>query len=381
MNFRFLNIPVHIQPSFWFFLLFFTGLYRGFSVEGLMLGGILFFTLLVHEYGHAWTAMYFGASARIVLEAFGGKAQYSGFRMSPKQEFLIVLNGPLLQSLLIALPYSFLRLGIFENYYMLYFLHATMRLNILWCLLNLIPLLPLDGGYLARYFLEKRFGDKGCRISIILGLVCMASVQPYLYREGYLCFAILLLIYGVQNFQMLMDVRTSRASSNGSNSFTSYMQGVEAIKSQDFENAKAILSKLVKSKDAHIKNLSMEALAKTYFLQNEGQKAYDLLLKADHQSLKEGKCLLCKLAFERENYDLVDTYSMDIYEIEPSYEIALLNSQAFARLNKPAHAGAWLETASQFETACKESLKDLMQHPVYDPVRDQSGFKQYAERI
>jgi hypothetical protein len=38
----------------------------------------------------------------ITLEAFGGNAQYDSYRITPKQSFLITLNGPLLQSVLIS---------------------------------------------------------------------------------------------------------------------------------------------------------------------------------------------------------------------------------------------------------------------------------------
>ena len=78
---------------------------------------------------------------------------------------------------------------------------------------------------------------------------------------------------------------------------------------------------------------------------------------------------------------MVGEYSRDIYEIEPSYEIALLNSKAFAYLKRPALAGAWLVTASQFGVEYKENIKSIILHQAYDLVRDQADFKQYAATI
>ena len=101
-------------------------------------------------------------------------------------------------------------------------------------------------------------------------------------------------------------------------------------------------------------------------------------MKSDHQLLKEGKCLLCKLAFEYKNYELIAKYSRDIYAIEPSFEIALLNSKAFSCLQKPALSGAWLVTASQFGDDFRTHAKENISHQIYDQVRDHESFKQYA---
>lgn len=353
MNFKLLNIPVCIHPTFWIFLLTFTNLYRDLSIYNVILGGVLIFSLLVHEYGHALTALYFGAQPIVSLEAFGGNAQYDSYGITPKQQFWITLNGPLLESVLILLSYFILRSGVYANHpYIQYTLYVTMRLNILWCLLNLIPIAPLDGGHLARYLLERKFGPAGYRASIIMGLVCAAMAAPYLYFQGYLFFAILLLIFGFQNFRAMQQ---EGSASRSENPFSSYIRGIESLNNNETEKAKQILKKLLKSKDIPIKHSAIESLAKIYCQENESQKAYDLLLKADPERLKEGKCLLCKLAFERKNYGLVGKYANDIYAIDPSYEIAFLNSQAFAHLNDTALADAWLTTSSQFRSPCEKN--------------------------
>ena len=351
MYFRLLNIPVQIQPTFWVFLFFFTNLYRDLSIYSLILGGVLIFSLLVHEFGHALTALYFGAHPTVTLEAFGGNAQYNAGSITPKQRFLITLNGPLLESTLIVISYFLLKSGVFDKHaYMLYTLRVTMHLNILWCLLNLIPIAPLDGGHLLRYLLERHLGAKGHRISTIIGIICTVIAVPYLYFQGYYFFSILLLFFGFQNFQALKQVSLS---SGRDNPFSTYIRGIEALNNNEIEKAKAILQKLLKSKDAPIKHSAIESLAKIYVQENETQKAYNLLLKADPQLLKSGKCLLCQLAFERKNYELVCKFADDIYAIEPSYEIALLNSKAFAQLNEQALSDSWLKTASQFRNDLK----------------------------
>lgn len=341
------------------------------SIEKLIMGGVLILSLLVHEYGHALTALFFGARPTIVLEAFGGYAQYNSYGMTPKQQFFITLNGPLFESLLIVLPYYLLKMGTFEHlHYVNYGLYVMMRLNIMWCLLNLIPVAPLDGGYLVRFFLERKFGAKGVRASIIVGLIAAAIAAPILFLKGFTFFGTLMLIFGFQNFQILRKVKSS-----SENPFSTYINGVEALKNNDVEKGKAILRKLLKSKDAAIKHSAIESVAKLHLVENDSEKAYELLLNADPQFLKEGKCLLCRLAFERQNYALVAKHSQEIYALEPTYETALLNAKAFAQLNEPRLAGGWLETASLFGEEFAERVKRELSDPLFDPVREQEHLK------
>ena len=163
--------------------------------------------------------------------------------------------------------------------------------------------------------------------------------------------------------------------------FSCYVQAVDAMNRNEPEKAKALLIKLLKSKDVQIKHNAMESLAKVYLQEGHDQKSYNLLLKADHQFLKEGKCLLCKLAFERKNYELVSKYSREIYDLEPSFEVATLNSKTFACLRESALAGAWLLTASQFGEKYKQDVRNILLHPSYDFVKNEEAFKQYAEEM
>jgi hypothetical protein len=127
--------------------------------------------------------------------------------------------------------------------------------------------------------------------------------------------------------------------------------------------------------------MAIESLAEIFYKEKEEEKAYNLLLKTDHSQLKTGKCLLCKLAYMKKNYALVEKYSQDIYAIDPTEETALLNSRAFASLNNPDLAGGWLKTASLFENMNKESLQTILEDRIYNPVREKEDFKQYLEDI
>ncbi len=371
--FTFLNIPVRIQPIFWIFFLFFTDIYRDLSIEGVIVGLVMFVSLLVHEYGHALTAVYFGAPSAVTLEAFGGCASYSPVGMTRTQQFLITLNGPLFQSVLIALSYYLLHSGVFASSpYIQYALYITMRLNIIWVLFNLVPLPPLDGSKIVYFALEKLFGERADKMMPILGSVSTCLLIPYLFFWGYYFFAGLLLILWYNSMQ---GSHSQRVTDDRPSQFSTYMRGIEAEKGENFEEAKRIFQKLLKSKDSYISNGAKEALAKIYFQQNDRNKAYDLLLSANHDSLQEGKVILCQLAYEKCNYELISKYARDIYALKPTFETALLNSKAFAHLNQPHLAGGWLFTASQFGSDYQSQVQEALSHSAYDSVRENTSFK------
>lgn len=376
MRFKFLDIPVHIHPSFWVFLLFFTDIITHFSVHRLILGLVVILSLLVHEYGHAVTARYFGAKPLITLEAFGGNASYNNFNISPKQEFFITLNGPLLESLLIVLPYFLLRTHHFDQYpYVHYALMALFRINTIWCLLNLIPILPLDGGHLLRYLLGKKFGLRGFKASILIGVSCVAIVIPYLVIHGSYFFALLLAFFAIQNYQMLSHHNFSPKEGNLSFGFNRSCN--IAI---DDENA-IYLKKLMRSKDPQIKTSAIESLAAKYYEKKDCQKAYQLLLHCDQSLLKEGKHLLCKLAFQQNNYQLVAAHSQDSYKINPTFETAILNSKAFALLGQAYLAGGWLKTASLFGEYYRHEAAKLIHDKIYEYVKEDQDFQFFASEI
>lgn len=373
IQFRLLNVPVTIHPSFFLFFLFLTDLHQVVSIEGVMVGVILVVSLLIHEYGHALTAMHYGARPEINLEAFGGNAQYNNCRMTPKQEFIITINGPLLESVLIVIPYFLLNIGFSENTYVNYFLYKMMRLNILWCLFNLIPVSPLDGGHILKFLLEKKFANQSTRISLVIGIAAALLGSIYFLLNSFYYFGGLLLILGFKSFQQYQHSRFS----TDSNPFSLYNRGLRHFEDNELDKAKIIFKRLMKSKDKRIKAWSTESFAIILHKENKNKEAYKNLLQIEHQYLTKGKNLLCKLAFEEGNYSLIKTYSREIYTIDPSYEVALLNSKAYACLNDSNSSGGWLRTASLFENSKESELANILQLNIYNQVRDNEDFKKH----
>lgn len=191
MNFRFLKIPVYIDPTYWIFLLFVIGTTNVPIRESILITIIITFSVLVHEYGHALAALFWNANPRIVLRAFGGVTHFNSYAITPKQRFLITLSGPMLHGLLILIPYILIKMNAFDNYYIRYVLYVPKYLNTILLLLNLIPIMPFDGGILMRFLLEKKFGRKGYHASIIIGIISAAIAIPCLLFYGYYFFFVI----------------------------------------------------------------------------------------------------------------------------------------------------------------------------------------------
>jgi Zn-dependent protease len=150
VRFSIFGIPVVVHPYFWITLALIGGALRANSPSAILevclflIAG--FISILVHELGHALTARRFGAHSEIVLQAFGGYAAYSGVRLSRPQSFVVTAAGPAVQILLgILLFFLFPKMPeispLGRN-----FISDLMSISIVWAVLNLLPILPMDGG-------------------------------------------------------------------------------------------------------------------------------------------------------------------------------------------------------------------------------------------
>ena len=88
-------IPVAIHPLFWLLATVIGWIYSQ-SLPGVLIWiGIIFFSVLIHEFGHALTAVAFRQRAQIQLVALGGLTSFEGPKLRFWQQFLITFNGPL----------------------------------------------------------------------------------------------------------------------------------------------------------------------------------------------------------------------------------------------------------------------------------------------
>ncbi|MHB8971177.1 MAG: site-2 protease family protein [Pirellulaceae bacterium] len=242
LRFQIAGIPVRVHPLFWLAtLLLGSNSWRGdgavdpdAGMKLLIWAGVMFVSILVHELGHSGVMRYFGQSPRIVLHMLGGLAiadadfmYRRAARRTPQQQILISLAGPgagfllatLTAVLVTALGGEF-RLDFtdppfFYNYglpdstprplqimiaYSLFF-------NIFWGLVNLLPVLPLDGGQAARELLEMNDTRHGFVRSLQLSIIAaiVVAVAGWMYLDDWFM-AFLFASLAASNYMTLQQI-------------------------------------------------------------------------------------------------------------------------------------------------------------------------------
>lgn len=147
---------------------------------------LVFSSIALHEFGHAWMAARFGIATRqIVLILFGGFAHFDRAANKAWHEFLIAFAGPLVNLLIAGI--IFIIQGIFALIYGPYwitelyylsdshwppFLVAALSsiqfMNIVLGVLNLAPVYPLDGGRMLRAILQMGIGKAHANLVTLL---------------------------------------------------------------------------------------------------------------------------------------------------------------------------------------------------------------------
>lgn len=152
------GIPVRVGLGFWLMTFFF-----GFRSDRPFAAGlraaiawmaIVFVSILLHELGHALAARRFGARPSIKLHAFGGLT-YTGVHLSRVRQVIISLAGPFMGFALGAIVFVASRkLNVPADKKWL--VDQLLWVNIGWGIINLVPVVPLDGGHVLAAVLGPR---------------------------------------------------------------------------------------------------------------------------------------------------------------------------------------------------------------------------------
>jgi len=247
-EFFFLGFHVRVGWTFWVFsALIGYAWARGLDMEyyeqdlvtpglGILLAiwiGVSFVSILIHELGHSVAMKYYGIDSYIVLYHMGGLAVPRGTtglsrsRLTHWNQIVISLAGPAAQfafgAIVAAVAFSIGHpmgvagwllglLGVplpisepFSNAIWTGLIDAAIFTSIFWALVNLLPVLPLDGGRIMQNIIgwnRRTSGfEEATKVSI---LVCVAIVFGALQiRDNTLAFYFV--VIGVINFQNLQD--------------------------------------------------------------------------------------------------------------------------------------------------------------------------------
>lgn len=194
----------------------------------------LFLSILVHELGHSLMHRFYGMDSRIVLYHFGGLAIPGSFtawnaarrRFSdrPKEQILVSLAGPGAQMLLALIVWMiatsfhielgltrlierFVELPLPETHLTgsaaLYVLtDALVTQSVYWALLNLLPILPLDGGNVLRELLRMFGVAEVWRTTAMVSMITAGVLGFYLFQNGQPGAGLMCLSFVASNYQL-----------------------------------------------------------------------------------------------------------------------------------------------------------------------------------
>jgi stage IV sporulation protein FB len=251
LHFRAFRFPVRVAPMFWLMTLV-LGLNRSRSTppaELLIWIALVFVSILVHELGHAFTQRFFGGRPWITLYAMGGLASCDDCDRRTSSQILISLAGPaagFALALIVAAALSLsgrtiglhmgtsfdpLRLAL-ENVESVTWLplplstlyweslasdagdqlvFSLFRINILWGLVNLLPVYPLDGGRISRELCTLRDVQGGIVLSLRISLITAIAMAVFaLFAWESFFVAIMFGYMAYMNYQTLQRYQESR---------------------------------------------------------------------------------------------------------------------------------------------------------------------------
>jgi Zn-dependent protease/CBS domain-containing protein len=133
--------------------------------NGLIFMVLLFLCVLLHEFGHIFTARGFGVKTPdVILLPIGGVSRLERIPEKPSEEFLIAIAGPLVNVviavLLVVAGGANLQLNRLATLDISGggLIDQLAAVNIFLAVFNLIPAFPMDGGRVLRALLASRLG-------------------------------------------------------------------------------------------------------------------------------------------------------------------------------------------------------------------------------
>jgi len=210
--FHLFGFPIHVRPGFLVFIALVI-LVNGGELGVWIAGSAAVFTLL-HELGHGFAARATGANAEISLDFLAGYASFVPTRPLKRWERAgISVAGPAVQ---IGISVSVLLLMGVNPLERTSYAASEAALAIWWTgpimgLLNLIPILPLDGGHIVLAGLDRLVGDSSKKVMLWFSIGLTSAMGLYLMvSPGLEGLAVFVLFPLMIQIQMLTASRPQR---------------------------------------------------------------------------------------------------------------------------------------------------------------------------
>jgi membrane-associated protease RseP (regulator of RpoE activity) len=238
LRFRVLGIPVRVHPFFWLVAAMLG--WRPHNIPMVVLWvGCVFVSILVHEYGHGLMAKAYDCSPSIVLQGLFGLCYSNSERLTPRQRLAVIFGGPgagfVLCVLVMLVASAIFGITASEHTGMIadllglgsrpasidFKLRAELNfeiyknlvwINLVWGLINLLPIWPLDGGQACQILLSLYDRARGVRWGHIVSLLVAGSLAVLAFTwTSDIFLTIFFALFAVINFQILQSLHQAHA--------------------------------------------------------------------------------------------------------------------------------------------------------------------------
>jgi Zn-dependent protease len=203
LRLRAFGVPVEVDASF-FVVIALLGWGAGSARDLAIWVAVALGAVLWHEVGHAVAARLAGSPAAIRLYGFGGLTSHRP--LSPARTVVVAAAGPAAGLLAGAVLWWFRSrdplLSDAADTALLFGLWTTIG----WSVLNLAPILPLDGGHIARYLFETVTGRDGAIAAHRLSLAATVLLGIAALATGWWFSVLFLVLLGGTNLAALREL-------------------------------------------------------------------------------------------------------------------------------------------------------------------------------
>jgi stage IV sporulation protein FB len=193
-------IRFSITPAFWL-----VSVILGYMSSGNLKGTVLWVfvilvSVLVHELGHALCALSFGLRSTVTLVAFGGITSYASQGVSKFKQFLIILCGPVFGAVLFFFSYLGWQYFAFDRPLIASIFYVMQWVNLVWTSINLLPILPLDGGQILLLIFEAIFKAKGQSYALFTSILLAVLLSVLFVLFSYYLVGFLFVFLALQSY-------------------------------------------------------------------------------------------------------------------------------------------------------------------------------------
>jgi hypothetical protein len=256
-----------------------------------------------------------------------------------------------------------------------YALEVAINVNLFWTLLNLLPVLPLDGGHLLRILLEGVFGIRGLKLTLFLSVVLAAFLCLYFFSIQQFFVGALFLMMGFESYRSWIDTRAISSKDTNEELQKELTEAIEEMRMGKHESAFAkFVSLREQSGRGMIYIASTQYMAHILADQGQYKQAYEWLLPIEDKLSIPYLIMLQQIAYRLEEWEKVIKLGNEIYRKEQPSNVALMNALSYAVLGKAKPAVGWLRSAVQ---AGLTNISIVIEKREFDAIRNAPEFKNW----